>query len=139
MPQHPLIRTIYLYLFALVGLILLTVGGIGFLNMALKAFLFTDADKERILYDERPPIPFKLQTLERMTAKDELTEDEATRLRSMLEDYEAWEQRRKEVDPVKSRRHREAAENLAFLLVGLPLYLYHWRQIRSDVTSNPVG
>lgn len=129
MSRYPLVRTLYLYLFSLLGLILLTIGGIGFLNMALKAFIFTDADREAILYAERPPLPHGPRAVERI---QDLTDDEKARLRQMLEDYEAWEEKRKTIDPVKARRHREAAHNLAFILVGLPIYLYHWRQVRAE-------
>ena len=38
--HYPLIRTIYLYLFALLGLALLTIGGVRFVDMGLKAFVF---------------------------------------------------------------------------------------------------
>ena len=44
--HYPLIRTIYLYLFALLGLVLLTIGSIRFVDMALRAFVFTKADQE---------------------------------------------------------------------------------------------
>ena len=44
--HYPLIRTIYLYLFALVGLALLISGSVRFVNMGLKAFVFTKAEQD---------------------------------------------------------------------------------------------
>ena len=53
MGKHSLIRTIYLYLFACLGLVLLTIGGVRFLDMGLKAFVFTKAEQEQ-RYDAKP-------------------------------------------------------------------------------------
>jgi hypothetical protein len=131
MSNHPLIRTLYLYLFSLVGLILLTIGGVGFVNMGLRATIFTHADKERLLYEERMPIPQTLRSLENLDSSGELTEEEKLRLKQMLKDYEEREDRRKKINPVKARRHRDAAQNLALIIIGLPLYLYHWKKIRT--------
>lgn len=64
--HYPLIRTIYLYLFALLGLVLLTIGGVRFVDMGLKAFVFTKAEEEvRLIYDQVPPIPYSVPEIER--------------------------------------------------------------------------
>ena len=47
--HHSLVRTIYLYLFALVGLALLTIGAVRFVAMGLKAFVFTKADMSSVM------------------------------------------------------------------------------------------
>ncbi|GAG22415.1 unnamed protein product, partial [marine sediment metagenome] len=54
--HHPLVRTIYLYLFALVGLALLTIGAVRFVDMGLKAFVFTKAEELQRLYEAMPPL-----------------------------------------------------------------------------------
>jgi hypothetical protein len=50
-------------------------------------------------------------------------------------DYEEWREHRESIDPVIARRLREAARNLSFIIVGLPLYVYHWRLIRRDLLT----
>ena len=135
MSHHPLIRTLYLYLFSLLGLILLTIGGVGFVNMGLRALVFTHADKERLLYEKGMPMDPALRSLERLDKAGELTIDEELRLMRILKDYEERSDRRKKVNPVKARRHRDAAQNLAFIIIGLPLYLYHWGKVRSVSNS----
>ena len=115
MSHNPLIRTLYLYLFSLLGLILLTIGGIGFVNMGLRALIFTHADKERLLYEERIPVPHVLRSLEKLDDAGELTQDEKLRLKVMLKDYETREERRKMVNPVKARRHRDASGRISKL------------------------
>ena len=96
MEKHSLIRTIYLYLFACLGLVLLTIGGVRFLDMGLKAFVFTKAEQEQ-RYDVKSPSSAG-----------------------------------PEVSYVTVKRHRDASLNLSLILIGLPLYLYHWRTIKKD-------
>jgi len=134
--KHSLIRTIYLYLFALIGLILLVIGTVNFINMALKAYVFTKAEEQEKIYDMRPPLPYNLEKVERLTEDDgdsgELTEDELDSIRDWLVEYEEWQEEESRIDSVVSRRHREASTNLSMIIVGLPLFLYHWAVIRRE-------
>lgn len=135
--KHPFIRTIYLYLFALVGLALVIVGTVRFIDMGLKAFVFTKAeDPEKIqrtyyYYD----VPISVPRIEQYQESGELTEEEITSLKAWLADYEKWQEEEAKIDYLASKRHREASTNLAMILVGLPLYLYHWRIIRRETKS----
>lgn len=106
MKKNSLIRTIYLYIFACLGLVLLTVGSVGFLNMGLKAYVFTKAEDEEKAY--RVLVPTK-----------GLTEEDG-------------EQELPEINYVVSKRHKDAAMNLSLILIGLPLYLYHWTLIKKE-------
>lgn len=131
--QYPLIRTIYLYLFALLGLVLLTIGGVRFIDMGLKAFIFTKAEEEqRIMYKEPPFAPMAAPRLEKLSEEKELSPEEKVLAKQWLADYKAWQENRSKVDPVTAQRHRNASLNLALILVGLPLYLYHWRLIKKE-------
>ena len=47
-------------------------------------------------------------------------------------EYERWKEQVARIDPVRARREREAARSLAMILIGLPLYLFHWRIIRRE-------
>ena len=107
------IRTAYLYLFSLVGLVLITVGMVRLVNLGLKVYIFTDAD---ISYRYPGPVP-KLIPEERDVVREEPTKEE-------LEVYYEKERR--------SRRQRDAAGAFAALIIGVPLYLYHWTLIRRE-------
>lgn len=129
------IRTIYLYLFALLGLIFVSIGGIRLIDMGLRTFIFREADAQDRL---REPPPIAMMTRARVeNATDDvlLSAEERQQLREMLAEYDRWKERADRVDPVKARRHREAAGSLAMILVGLPLYLYHWRRIRVETAE----
>lgn len=113
MNKHPLIRKIYLYLFALVGLILISIGGVRLVGLGLKAYVFTKAD----IYYECPMVqPLRtggetLQEIHQPSAEE-------------IEEYQRKQQ--------ASQRQREAAESLAMLIIGAPLYFYHWQMIKKD-------
>lgn len=116
MNKYPLIRKIYLYLFALIGLVLITIGCVRLVGLALKTYIFTKAD----IYIEYPMTrPMKIAPVD-----GNKTEEFQQPSKEELEEYQNKQQ--------TSNRQREAAESLAFIIVGLPLYLYHWSVIKKD-------
>jgi len=136
MNHYPLIRTIYLYLFALLGLVLLTIGGIRFIDMGLKAFVFTKAEEEqRLIYRQPSYLPYPVERIEKLQDEEGLSEEEKATVKQWLADYKDWKERRSQIDPVTARRHRDASLNLSLILIGLPLYLYHWRIIKKETKN----
>ncbi|MBZ1348428.1 MAG: hypothetical protein KYQ20_01530 [Candidatus Nealsonbacteria bacterium] len=143
--HYPLIRTIYLYLFSLIGLALLIAGGVRFLEMGLKAFVFTEVERQERLWHQQPPhapwsfpmpIPEEIDTEKNQPEIEEkeicLSEAEKKQFDRWMVAFEEWEERRMEIDPVAVRRHREASSSLAKILIGLPLFLYHWSIIKKE-------
>jgi len=131
------VRKIYLYLFSIVGLVLLIIGCVSFLNMGLKAFVFTQADEEMRLNFDRPVE--KPRFIESETVKVEgevqltLTESEKAQLQFIFDENERWREKHETIDIVSVNRQQDAATNLALIIVGLPLYLYHWLTIRKEI------
>jgi hypothetical protein len=125
------VRTIYLYFFAFVGLALLTIGAVRFVDMGLRAFVFTKAEELQRLYHGMPP-PYPPISLEKLQEVEELSPEEKALIKQWLADYEDWRERRAKIDPIIARRHRDASINLAMILIGLPLYLFHWRIIKME-------
>ena len=117
MMQHPLIRKIYLYLFALVGLALVTIGGVRLVGLGLKAFIFTKAD---VYYEYPMARPIKTPPID---SEKEIVDFE----QPSKEEIEEFQRKQK-----SSQRQREAADSLAMIIVGLPLYLYHWNLIKRN-------
>ena len=122
------IRTIYLYIFSVLGLVLLVIGTVGFVNMLLKSTVFKQADAD--YYYMQPPMPYQLEKLQSIESSEDFTDEEKAQLKLWLADYRTWEDQNSRVDFKKSQNHRTAAQSLALILVGLPLYLYHWRLIK---------
>ena len=105
MSKYHLIRKIYLYTFSLVGLVLVVIGGVRLVGLGLKTFVFTKAD----VYYEYP-----MARLGRVPKPSK-------------EEVDVYQR-----DQRTANRQREAAESLAMIIVGLPLYLYHWQMVRKE-------
>ncbi len=85
------------------------IAGVRFIDMGLKAWVFTEADSY-IEYEYARPAGIDKEGLE--VEAEELTDEEK----------KANNDKR-----VSQQRQRDAASALAQLIIGLPLYLYHWR------------
>jgi len=135
MKKNGLVRTLYLYIFSLLGLVLLIIGGAGFIDLGLKAYVFTKAeDNQRYNYGIPPYMPeavIKATTsstdkpstdLEKVT----LTQSEKEELAVWVKEYKSWQESYQKIDYVAVERHRTAAWDLSLIIIGLPLYLFHW-------------
>ncbi|MFH1193144.1 MAG: DUF5671 domain-containing protein [Candidatus Jorgensenbacteria bacterium] len=123
MERKELIRTIYLYLFSLVGLVLVIIGLVQFVDLGLKAYVFTKAE-EVIVYPEYPakPIPSAINKSESEPTAEELAQYRTAQ--------EATQRQQNE-----SNRARTASNALALIIIGAPLFAYHWRIIQRDKRS----
>jgi len=143
MDKNSLIRTTYLYLFTIVGLTLLSIGTVRLVDMVLKIFIFTKADAD-VSYEMKPPTgiynPDKTITeedfvsaIEKCQESCELGESQKKEMEAWLSDYKAWQENQKNMVSwhVQSRQ-RDASQSLAFILIGFPLYFYHWNIIRKE-------
>ena len=119
MERKELIRTIYLYLFSLVGLVLIVIGTVRLIDLGLKTWIFTKADQV-VVYPEYPRA-IKLGT-DSAATETELTPEQQEKYKQ-----EQLEYQEKEKD---SRRQRTAANSIALMIVGIPLFTYHWRVIQ---------
>jgi hypothetical protein len=139
--KYPLIRTIYLYLFALIGLVMVTIGAAKIIDIGLKTYIFTKADvKTTTPYYSAPRMVDDVKKVEKMIEnkdKLQLTNEQVKSLNQWITDYEKWkkEQETETVDYITRNRHREVSEALSLMLVGLPLYIYHWGVIKRDIKN----
>ena len=107
------IRSLYLYLFSFVGLLIITIGLVQIVDLGLKVYVFNNADR----YDLYTPAQID-------KPQEKLTEEEI----KIQED-----ERRKMADRENTRqRQRQLSTSLAMIAVGTPLYLYHWSTINKE-------
>ena len=111
-----LVRKIYIYLFSLVGLFLIVFGAVKLVNLGLKSYIFTGAD---FYYDYPLAKPVG---------------DGGSYNQPNQEEVEQYQRNQK-----SSSRQRDAAESLAMIIVGLPLYFYHWSLARKDSIKSDGG
>ena len=102
------LKRIYVYFFSFLGLILLIIAGTRLISLTLKTFVFTQADMI-IEYPARPVMDPKTQ--------------ETQPTKTEIEEYQQKQR--------TANRQRELAESLSMVIVGLPLYLYHWKQVKN--------
>ncbi len=111
------IRLLYLYLFSFVGLIIAIIGTIRLVQLGMNIYVFRGADQYRVV----EPRPTKIAP---DGSEVKLTEAEVV------------EQERQNMEALRRDRQREVSGALSMLLVGFPLYLYHWRIIGHEKGKN---
>lgn len=98
------IRLLYLYLFSFVGLLITVIGTIQLVDLGLKTYVFKIP--EYTYYADT--VPDEKQTVS----------------------VEEMERRNKEEQT--NQRKRQVSNSIAMILVGVPLYLYHWKTIKKE-------
>lgn len=117
MEKKELVRTLYIYIFSLVGLILITIGAVRLVDLGLKAIIFTEADKV-IMYPSYYTRPFPPEEEKEISLEEE--------------ERQRQEQIKYQEDEKRSRQQNAAANSLAMIIVGAPLFLYHWKIIQKE-------
>lgn len=99
------IKLLYLYLFSFIGLLISVIGSIQLVDLGLKVYVFKGADT----YEYSRPV--KVEGMEEIDYEEEKAMQERERNR---------------------QRQRQASTAIAMLLVGIPLYKYHWKLIQKE-------
>jgi hypothetical protein len=124
-----LIRTIYLYVAALVSLIFVAVGTGRILNTALKAYVFPKAEKGGYSRcNQQPPV----YALDKNALADVATTDQKIQLDNLLKDYEQWKKDNNEEECYSQERQSNVVDSLTMLIIALPICLFHWKLIKKD-------
>lgn len=113
MNKNSIIRKVYLYLFSLVGLVLITIGGVQLVNLGLKTYIFTKAD-QYYQYPVSQPVE----------SGGKSTTGSAGATQQQLDEFQKNQQ--------TSQRQRDVSTALAMIIIGTPLFLYHWNRIKKD-------
>jgi len=98
------IRLLYLYLFSFVGLLISIIGSIQLVDLGIKSYVFRVSE---YTYYVEPTIDGK-QTVS----------------------PEEMERRNKEEQA--NQRKRQFSNSIAMILVGVPVYWYHWKTIKKE-------
>ena len=104
------LRLLYLYLFSFVGLLITIIGGIQIIDLGLKTYVFK---VEEFGYYPMSPV---------LDEKGNVTQ--TVEEQKMMQEMEAANQRK-----------RQISNSLAMIIVGTPVYLYHWKTIKKESKS----
>lgn len=102
------LRLLYLYLFSFVGLLITIIGSIQIIDLGLKTYVFKVSEYSYY------PEPVKMEGVETPTAED---------------------MKRRNDEEAANQRKRQISNSLAMILVGAPVYLYHWKTIKKEAKS----
>lgn len=125
------IRPVYFYIASLVGLVMIIIFGSMLINLILKSYIFTQANDT----DGRQ-LSRGVSTIS-STATESVTNcatacnfnDQTVEFASRYaQDWADWET----ADLTSGQRQSQASNNIAFLLVAIPLFWYHWSSVRRE-------
>lgn len=128
-PKVKLIRTIYLYLAALVSLIFVAVGTGNLVNTALKFYLFPKAEKGGFSRcNQQPPV----YGLEKGALMAVATNDQKTQLENLLRDYENWKAQNSGEECYSQERQNNVVNALTMMIIAIPIFALHWWIIKKE-------
>lgn len=129
-----LIRTVYLYLAALISLIFVAVGSGTLINTGLKYLFFPEAEiKSYYECNQQPPI---LGTPDMGNFKSVASEDQKVQLDQFLKDYQNWKDNNMGDRCIKPVRQNKIVDALTMIIIALPICLIHWRIIKKEKESS---
>lgn len=116
-PHKPsLIKSIYFYTVSLIALMMISFSTADLVNLGLKTWVFTKADQaDYYLQPCAVPVPTPSPDFNRADYMKNCEDNN----RQQKENYIVQKQ-------------RDAVRDLAFLVVGIPLFAYHWKTIRKE-------
>ncbi len=106
------VRLLYLYLFSFIGLLIAVIGSIRLIQLGIKVYIFKGAD----IFTSYP-MPVTVSPDGKIPVIAQRDND----LQQKIQNEEN-----------KRRREREVSEAVAMLIIGIPLYKYHWNIIQKE-------
>jgi len=107
------LRKSFLYIFATVGLVISIIGAVSIINLGLKTYVLTKADNYCYNYAYPATVDKSGNTVEQTQAQKD-------------------EQKKQCEDQQAAQKQSQAANAIAMLIVGVPLYFYTWNTIRKE-------
>jgi len=116
MNKTKLIYNIYLYTFTTIGLIITIIGLVKIIDLTLKTTIFKNAELD--YYSIYPEI----------NENSNLTEEEKNQIITQRE-----KERKIQALNLKAQKERTLANSLALILVGFPIFIYHFKAIKREI------
>lgn len=121
-----IIRTVYLYLAALVSLLFMAIGTGTVVNTGLKYYIFPDAEKKSYYECNEPP------PVAPVISRDGVTKDQKEQIEDMLRDYKDWKENRSGERCIKPARQNKIIDAITMIIIAFPLFVVHWRIIKKE-------
>lgn len=134
----PSIRTSYFYLVSLAALLMVVIAGSVFINSMLRLWLIpepTNTIETISIVDRVSPKSMGAQTISAIQSCGEVCELDTAIVAAAgtwQDDYERWQDSQQQFDSLQN----QASSSLPFILLGIPLFWYHWRYAREKKDSD---
>ncbi len=129
----PSIRSSYFYLVSLAALLMVVIAGSIFINSMLRLWLIPQSSNtvERVVDLVSPVSPKSMGTTTVEAIKScgdvcELDPAIVSAAGTWQDDYDQWQDSQQKFDSLQN----QASSSLPFILLGIPLFWYHWRYAR---------
>lgn len=119
-------RKFYFTVASLGGLLLIVIATVSVLQLGITTLLKTQRQDFKTAPPEVTPYVGDL------TDKEGLTTAQKEAIEDWQKDYDKWRQEQKNFDWNTNAKKEQLAMSLSFLIVGLPIFLYHVRFVRKD-------
>lgn len=119
--KQSIIKTIYFYLVSFVALMMVVFSLADVINMALKTWIFTKADMDYYSM----PVSIECDQNYKPITPDQVkpaTPEECAQRAAL--------QKKQDEDNRDSQRQRDAVRDISMIVVGIPLFAFHWWIIR---------
>jgi len=117
------IKSIYFYLVSFVALMMVVFSTADMINIALKTWVFTQADKDMYAYPKAVcEVPAPVATPDPKAVPAITKEDCEKQNEENIKQQEASR---------VAQRQRDVVRDISMIVVGIPLFLIHWRIVRS--------
>ncbi len=119
-----IIKSIYFYLVSFVALMMIAFSSADLINTALRTWIFTQADNYTYRMD-CPTAPY-------FDTKGTAINDPATKAQLVADCEKQQEMNQKNEEQNRiSQRQNSIVRDISMIVVGIPLFLIHWRIVRS--------
>jgi hypothetical protein len=116
------IKKVYLYLVSLVSLVIVVVGTIMLINLALRSWVFTKADNANYYYPAQVTCDAPLKE----------GESQAYRTPECADPHYGEKMEQEEKERQTARKQGTASQAVAMIIVGAPVFFYHWKLARKE-------
>jgi len=119
-PKAMVIKTVYFYLVSIISLFMVVFAAADLVNLGLTTWVFTKADRN----------PYPMMPCSAQIYKDPAAPQNEEMYRQQIAQCEENQKNDKEAQSIQ--KQKDAVRDISFLVVGIPLFLYHWTTIRRE-------
>jgi len=127
-----LIRSVYLYLAALISLIFIAVGTGRVINAGLKYYFFPKAEKGGYSRCNSQPPGYSAEKGDFSTA----IEEQKVEIEILLYEYEQWKKENAGEECYTQERQNNIVDALTIMIIAIPICGLHWRIIKKEKKEN---